>query len=191
MFSVLARIAELASLPFNVVAVLGAIWGTLILGTGIRFLATWRSIPERRQQRLLSLRSWWILLGLVTIALCLGKIGVALFFALFSVLGLREFLRLPCPQGSPGERHLVLTFAAVHFAFLLVLPGHVAQWSAIVLATMLIAGRSAALGQIPGFARGVGVLCWSFVHAVIFPSFAVLLHVKSGLVPCRPGYSSE
>ena len=88
------RLAEYLQLHRNILLVLAGVWLTLLLGTLVRWVATSFQPRERREQRLASLETWWVLWFLFSTAVLLGRAGGVLFFAAASYLGLREFLRL-------------------------------------------------------------------------------------------------
>jgi phosphatidate cytidylyltransferase len=75
----------------------------LLLGTGVRLYATRNSPPEVVQQRLGSLKVWWILATLWSAAALSGLAGAAILLGIASLLGMREFLRLLGPVEAIGR----------------------------------------------------------------------------------------
>lgn len=119
----------------------------LVLGSFVRLTV----IAHRRRQgrdegsdqRLASLRTWWLLYLTFAGAILLGPLGVCLFLAIASVLGLREFSRLILGEHDTDEHGLTVicllllvpaTFVPIALGY-----GAVALAVAPMLAVVLIA----------------------------------------------------
>src|SRR6478736_1698700 len=60
-----------------------------------------RRRPERDYRELwLRVRTWWIIVALFILAVLLNRSGVLVFFALVSVLALREYLAIVPPRAA-------------------------------------------------------------------------------------------
>lgn len=78
--------------------------GAMLIGSAIRIVSLRSATPERRTQRLASLRTWWILIGLVLFAAWVGPTAITLLLAIASSLALDEFLKLTMPEFSVRVR---------------------------------------------------------------------------------------
>lgn len=144
--------------------VAGAIFTALSLGTVARVIGLRHSEEARRRKRLASLRTWWILSGVVTGALLLGSPGVAVLLAAASCVAWWEFssmLRTPRrnrPAVVAGyvlivlHYLLVLTQPASLFVILLPLA------SILVVAVLLLLA-----GEPRDYVRSAGGLLWGMM----------------------------
>lgn len=136
---------DLAASPPHLALVL--LLGVLCLGTVGRLIA----IAYRRRQgntdgasqRLASLRTWWFLYLAFAGAILLGPLGICLFLALASLLGLREFSRLILGEHDTDDHRLTVicllllvpaVFVPIAFGY-----GPIALAVAPMLAVVLIA----------------------------------------------------
>ena len=71
----LGRLAEYLQLHRNILLVLAGVWLALLLGTLVRWVATSFQQRERREQRLASLETWWVLWFLFSTAVPAGPGG--------------------------------------------------------------------------------------------------------------------
>ena len=78
----------------NVLWVVAATFAALATGTAVRLAALRGAAREIAEQRLASLRSWWVVAIVVVGAALLGPTAAALLFTAVSVLALSEFSRL-------------------------------------------------------------------------------------------------
>ena len=78
-------------------AMLVVVFSVLSVGSMLRIVSLHRGIkrgcvqPNFAQQRLSSLRQWWWLLIVFSLALLLGKLGLAVLFCAAALVGLYEF----------------------------------------------------------------------------------------------------
>ena len=78
----------------NLLRLLGIVFLVLVLGSVGRFIATRKSAHELRAKRMGSLKVWWTLTFLMSVAVLFGKYGTAVLLAIASTLGLKEFVGL-------------------------------------------------------------------------------------------------
>ena len=69
-------------------------FGALCSGTIVRMAALRNSDPELAKKRMGSLKVWWTLAVLMSLAAVFQRAGAAVLLAVASLLGLREFLAL-------------------------------------------------------------------------------------------------
>ena len=78
----------------SVLVILISVFAALVLGTAVRLTMLRHSDPEKRKTRIGSLIAWWVMAAIMAIAVLLGQYAGILLFAVLSVMGLREFLRI-------------------------------------------------------------------------------------------------
>ena len=88
------QISELLGLRGAVILAQSGIILSLILGTIIRTLSLRAAPPDIVKKRLASLRTWWVIVILFSLALVFGRAGGVIFFTLVSLLAVKEFLTL-------------------------------------------------------------------------------------------------
>jgi phosphatidate cytidylyltransferase len=148
---------------------------SMTLGSLVRLL-TLRGLPQdQAASRLASLRTWWILLGLLIAACWIGPYGIVLLLALASGLAMDEFLRIAAPMVTPIPRRLwaltmVLTgygslvlFEATTFQTVVPL---IAIWT-LVLPHLIGDSTQSYLSHVGYSLWGVMVLVWGVGHAAL------------------------
>jgi phosphatidate cytidylyltransferase len=101
----------------------------LAVGSAIRLFALRESPADVVQQRLGSLKVWWLLAFLWSAALMVGVAGVALLLAAASFLGLREFLRLLGTNQYVGRPAIagLIAMGIIHYGLIVAGAGHAAR----------------------------------------------------------------
>lgn len=172
----MARLAEFLQLKMPVVVTLAAVIASLAFGSLAR--AVWsRRLPRaEHDQRIASLKTWWLLFLLFSTAVLSGKGFVLLLFAVASWLALREYLDLVLPERDERNRwHLLYGLAMLHYACV--------YWGSLSLVLSLLpVGMMVLLGirRIPagdprGFTREVSGVYWGTMLVVVCLSHAPLL----------------
>ncbi len=95
----------------NLMWMIGGTFAALAVGSAIRLIALRHSPADVVKQRLGSLKVWWLLALLWSVAAVIGLWGVAVLLAVASFLGLREYLRLlgtTAQIGRPAIAGLIL-----------------------------------------------------------------------------------
>lgn len=175
---------------------LGLLLAFLLLGSAGRLLA----IAYRRRrgeagdarQRLESLRTWWLLFLTFAGAILLGPLGVCLFLALASVLGLREFSRLILGEHDTDEHGLAVacllflvpaTFVPIALGY-----GVIALAVAPMLAVLLIALTQVIEDAPSTYVRATGGLLLGSITLISgLGHGAVLVYAGSDLTDLRLG----
>ncbi len=88
------------SVNINLLWMITGTFAALSVGTAIRLIALRNSASDVVKQRIGSLKVWWILALLWSVAALVGQIGAAILLAMASFFALREYLRL---LGTPTE----------------------------------------------------------------------------------------
>ena len=71
------------------------LFAALSLGTVFRLVANRGDATTIGHQRLVSLRTWWILFGFFAVSIFVGQLGVCLLMSIASLLALREYFAMP------------------------------------------------------------------------------------------------
>ncbi|HRX78075.1 MAG: phosphatidate cytidylyltransferase [Planctomycetaceae bacterium] len=151
----------------NLVLAVGAMLGSLLLGSILR--AIWLKLfpTDHNHDRWASLKTWWVLVLLFCGAILLGHVAVAVIFAIASGLGLREYMRLTHSpgKGPPASRWV---YGVVPVQYLWVGLGQLELfWITVPVACLLvIAGSNATAGKTKGFLRAVATDTWGLLLLV-------------------------
>lgn len=147
----------------------------MTLGSAVRLVKLRGQPREKASSRLASLRTWWILLGLLITACWMGPYGIVALLALASGLAMDEFLRIAAPMVTPMPRRLwaltmVLTgygslifFEALTFQTVVPL---IAIWT-LVLPHLIGDSTQSYLSHVGYSLWGVMVLVWGVGHAAL------------------------
>ncbi len=145
-------------------------------GTLVRIVALRGADADLKRKRMGSLKVWWTLTLLISVAAIFGRPGAAVLLAVASWLGLGEFLNLIGREriGRPG---VTVAFACVPLQYFLIATGmtEAAQWllptgSLLLLSTARLAG-----GRTEGYIRTTAATYWGIMLLVYCLSHAALL----------------
>jgi len=159
---------------------IAVIFSALALGTVLRLVALRGVSTNTANARFSSLKTWWGLAVLMSLAALLGKIGIILLLATAGVLGLREFLKLIGWQvlGTPT---VVASFASVPIYYIVVWFGFgdIVRWTAPIVFLIAIASLRSLFGLMEGYIR---TTAGSFMGLMLFiygPSYAYFVTTLS------------
>ncbi|MDH3581301.1 MAG: phosphatidate cytidylyltransferase [Hyphomicrobiales bacterium] len=155
----------------------------LAAGSIIRVIALRNAEEDTRRQRLASLRSWWILAILVSVAVLAGRIGICLLLSGVSCIAWFEFTRM---IGTRNEDRLAIRtgYGLIVVNYLLVLLGSVSLfWIFLPVGALIALAVLLLIKDEPrGYIRSAGSLLWGILflgygisHAAlltIFPAFS-------------------
>ena len=166
----------------NLLWVFAGLFALLSLGTIVR-LALLRGLPDNgSQSHLKSVRSWWALAILLSVAVLHGNVGVAFLLAAGGMLSLREYLKIiGWEQVGPQTAYVIFAIVPIYYALLSF--GHTEDApSVLVLASIIIIGAvRASLGLVDDYIRITASALWSIVLFVYCLSHAYLLLTLPGL----------
>lgn len=148
----------------------------LIGGTFARLFALRNAKADVVQTRLQSLKTWWMITGLVAAAILCGKTGILILLATAAILGIREFLRL-VGRTAVGFPTTIVVHVLVVAYFLLLLAGQ-GEWTrqaAPIAFLVVIGGMRAALGVVEGFIRNTAAVIWGLLLFVYCLSHAYFI----------------
>jgi len=173
--------------PLNALIMVGVLLGIL----GMSSLIVWRKQkrePEKDHTELiLRTKSWWWMIGLVLLALFLGKRATTIFFALVSFLALKEFYSIT-PMRAVDRRLVFWAYLAIpiqyYFAYI--------QWYGMfiifipVYMFLFLPMRAVLIGETDGFIKANATIQWSLMLCVFaFSHIAYLanldrIHIHAG-----------
>ncbi|MEZ6031492.1 MAG: phosphatidate cytidylyltransferase [Planctomycetaceae bacterium] len=148
----------------------------LTAGTLVRIVALRGAHRDLVQSRLASLKTWWVLAILLTLAIVAGKIGVAVMLAVAAVASLREFMRLVGHENI-GSSTAAVVFLLVPLYYLSALfGGHKMLLQASPVACVVaLGGLRSLLGLSPGYMRTTASLVWGLLLFVVCLSYVLFL----------------
>lgn len=164
------------SLPTNVAYVLMAAMAVLTAGGVLRWIDSRRRHDAATRTRLASIVVWWVLIGLLLLAVSLGLLGGVLLTAAASLLALQEYLGVTDgPRRYGGARYVAYLLLVVHYVVV-----YLGRWPAACLLTPTAALASFAVwylvvGRTDGYLAAVSGLLWGLVLTVVGLSHAAFL----------------
>ncbi|WP_291992787.1 phosphatidate cytidylyltransferase [Candidatus Accumulibacter sp. ACC003] len=163
------------SLNSNIWIAYGCIVAVLLAGTGVTGYLS-RAFPRRDYSDLcLRVRTWWLIVPPLIVALSLGSAALATLFSLVSVLALREFIVLACDRPLPGLV-AAAAYCAIPIQYLLAYGGNDhGHAAAFPLWCLVIVGVLVASANSIGFLRTAGVLCFGLLLTVFSLSYIARL----------------
>lgn len=161
-------------LPTEVAYCLAGVFGLLIVTTVI---VEWRRIGGREEPQLRDrVRTWWVIVALFAGSLVVDPLVAVGFFALVSVLALREYFRL-LPL-RPADAPLRLwAYASIPIQYLWVAMGWYEMFVVFVpvYAFLLIPVRAILGGETEGIVASVAKVHWGVMATVFSLSHAAFL----------------
>ena len=151
----------------NVMAVLAAVFGALVIGSIVR-LASLRSVKtERAASRRASLLTWWILTILMAAAVFTGTIGVCILLGVATWMGFSEYRSLEARDEADRFASNLLrsmipaVYLAIYFG-----RGLTALALLPLLAVLVVATSDVLHGVTRGYVRSIGALVFGAVVLV-------------------------
>jgi len=159
---------------------IAVIFLALAIGTVLRLVALRGVSTDTASARFSSLKSWWALAVLTSLAALMGKFGILLLLATAGLLGLREFLKL-IGWKILGTTTVIVLFASVLIYYLLVWFGfgEVVRWTAPLVFLIAIASTRSFAGLIEAY---IQTTAGSFMGLMLFvyaPSYAYFVTTLS------------
>lgn len=164
-----------------VLAILGGVWGLLLLAT----LVVWRIAPTPDSELRQRVRSWWIIVALCSLALTFSRTAALVFFGLVSFLALKEYLTL-VPTRHADRRVLFWAYLSIPLQYYWI----GIEWYGMfiifipVYLFLLIPVALVLAGDTQGYLRAAGTLHWGLMSMVFSLShLAFLLVLPQGQYP--------
>lgn len=152
------------------------VFAALSVGTLVRMIALREAAADVRQSRFGSLKTWWILASLLSVAVLCGSTGILVLLTVAAVCGLREFITLVGREqvGKPTE-FVVFVLALAYYLLLSVGHGELVRQTAPVVFVVVLGGLRALLGRIEGYIRITAAMFWGLMLLVYCLSHAYLV----------------
>lgn len=165
-------------LSTNINIILGGIWGFLIVASGIVWLITKLKPQNNNKELIQRTKSWWVMLGIFTIALLANRTVSLFFLGFISFLALKEFFSIINTR-RVDRRVLFWAYLAVPLQF---------YWASIewfgmfivfipVFMFLFIPFRLLLSQQTEGFLKSVGTIQWGLMITVFALSHMAYLLV--------------
>lgn len=167
-------------------AVLAGLWGLLILASLIVYGLT-RSKPDADFSELVTrTKSWWMMIGIFSIAMLTTRTVSVLFFALISFLALKEYFSM-IPTRRVDRRVLFWAYLAIPLHYYWIYAGWYGMFIIFIPVYMFLflPVRMLLNQQTEGFLRAVGTLNWGLMISVFTLSHAAYLL----MLPALPGHA--
>lgn len=168
-------------LSASVLAILGGVWGLLLLAT----IVVWRMAPASNSELRQRIRSWWIIVALCSLALTFSRTTALIFFGVVSFLALKEYLTL-VPTRHADRRVLFLAYLSIPIQYYLI----GIEWYGMfiifipVYLFLLLPAAMVLAGDTQGYLRSAGALHWGLMSMVFSLShLAFLLVLPQGQYP--------
>ena len=164
---------------------IAAVFAALTIGTVVRIVALRRAKADVAQSRFDSLKTWWKLALILSVAVVVGEIGIAILLGIVAVLALKEFISL-VGRETIGNPTMVTVFLSIPLYYTLILCGHQAlvREATPVALILLFCGMRAWLGNTEGYIRSTAAIVLGLLLFVYCISHALfLLELSSGSPP--------
>ncbi len=164
----------------TLIGLLGGLFAALVAGSIVRLVALRHSEPQLRAKRLGSLRVWWTLAVLLTVAVLFGRLGASLILALAGILGLREFLNL-IGYRDVGWLTLAVAFGSIPLQYALIAGHHdIAARTLLPVGMMLLVSTTRLMrGETHNYIRSTAATFWAVMLLVYCLSHAALLFIDT------------
>lgn len=175
----------------NVWIALGVIYAVLIFATVfIRYLKL-RNPAKDRTELIQRVNSWWVIIGLFSLAIVTHRTLSILFFAFVSFLALREYVGL-APKRENDRRVILWCFLAIPLQYYWV---HDSWYNMFIIFVpvymfLLIPLRMIIVGDTNNFLRSAGVYHWGLMSTVYCLGHLSFFHAFEELNPVAgaPGF---
>ena len=160
----------------NLLRLLVGTFAALCIGTLVRIVALRNAKPELAKKRIGSLKVWWALTILMSLATVFGRPGAAALLAVASGLGLREYMKL-IRTDQIGKVATAAAFGSVLVQYSLIAADYsaAARFFLPVAALLLLSTARLLQGKTEGFIRTTAGVYWGVMLLVYCLSHAVLL----------------
>jgi phosphatidate cytidylyltransferase len=165
-------------LTASVIWATAGIFGVLAVATAAAStFASWR--PQRDYRELLArVWTWWLMIGVFSIALMLGRTAMLVFLGLVSFLALKEYLSV-IPTRRSDRRVLLWAYLAIPVQYYWV----GTEWYGMfvifipIYMFLLLPLPMLVVGETQGFLKAIGTLHWGLMATVFSVSHAAFLLV--------------
>ena len=180
----------------TVLLCVGGLYALLIVASLAVFFLRWRTPDQDRTELGQRIRSWWIIVGLFTVAIVSSRLIAIAFFAFVSFLALKEYLSI-VPTRRADRRVLFWAYLSIplqyywvaqawYGMFVIFIPVYVFLWLSMCMVIV---------GETKEFLHAAGTLHWGHDAGVWHQSRCLFAGVATGQKSCcrrrRPGIISS
>lgn len=160
----------------SLLKMLASVLVALCIGSAVRIVSLRHADADLARQRMGSLKVWWTLAVLLSLAIVFGRVGTSLLLALAGALGLREFLNL-LDRRQIGRCAVLVAMLAIVVQYGLIIGGQSVAAKSVLPVLLLLAISTARLGrgETEGYIRGTAGAYWAVMLLVYCLSHAALL----------------
>ena len=154
---------------------LAVVYVLLLVASFIVWVLRRRS-PDKHQELADRVRSWWVMVGIFTLAMAIHRTLSIVFLALVSFLALKEYLAMISARRA-DRRVIFWGFLAIPLQFYWVAIGWYGMFIIFIPIYMflLIPTRMVLIGETSGFLKAAGTLHWGLMTTVFSISHAAYL----------------
>ncbi len=170
-------------LPGPVLWTLAGVYGLLGLATAIALGLTWCKREQDHTELNARLQSWWVMVTVFSLALCLNRTVSIVFFALLSFLALREYLSL-IPTRLSDRRVLIWAYLAIVLQYGWIQIGWYGMFLIFIPIYMFLflPMRMVLIGETEGFLNAIGTIHWGLMLTVYALSHLAYLLILPAMV---------
>lgn len=166
------------NMPQNSFYMMALILCLLVVGSVCRFLLKYRNPKKDYTELRQRIQSWWIMIGILFLALYLGKIAAIVLFAFISFLALKEFLSI-VPTRLTDRRVIFWAYLSIPIQYYWVSIGWYSMFIIFIpiYVFLFLPMRMVLIGKMDGFIRSAGIIHWATMLTVFCISHVAYLLV--------------
>jgi len=154
------------------------LFGSLCIGSIIRFIALRNAETATRKKRLASLRTWWMLAALVSVGLLFGRLGICLLLLGASCAAWNELTRMLGPREEDRLAiHAGYVLIVLNYTLILLDKGNLYLVFLPVAGILVLAFCLLSQGEPKGYISSAGALLWGLLFLGYGVSHAAYLTI--------------
>jgi phosphatidate cytidylyltransferase len=164
------------NIPTPVLYAIGAIFGLLALATALVWWIGRKRPGEASTELMLRVRSWWVMIGVFTVAMVIDRMISTIFLGFIAYLALKEYFSL-IPTRRIDRLVMLFAYLAVpiqfywaHIGWYGMFAVFIPLWMFLFLPMIMVLQ-----GQTEGFLRAVGTVSWGLMMTVFTLSHTAMM----------------
>ena len=164
------------NIPHNSLYAMIAVVVILVIATLIIIILQLKNSKNDYTELRLRLQSWWLMIGLLFVALIISKSVSIIFFGFLSFLALKEFLSI-VPTRHADRRVIFWAYLSIPVQYYWVYIGWYGMFIIFipVYIFLFLPMRMVLIGETKGFIQSAGILHWAVMLTVFFISHIAYL----------------
>jgi phosphatidate cytidylyltransferase len=156
-----------AHVSANVLLALGGLYAILLISSAWVQSLRWRAPGSDRSELVQRIRSWWIIVGVFTVAMVMSRNVSVAFFAFVSFLALKEYLSI-VPTRRADRRVLFWAYLSIPVQYYWVAEAWYGMFIIFipVYVFLLLPMRMVVIGETKEFLHAAGTLHWGIMTLV-------------------------